>query len=139
MTACSVLLPVLLLLGQAGKPSPSPLTEEQRTRLQELVRTTQKQAVLLKAQLDERQRALARLYADYELDERAVESLEAEIVDLQRRLLANYHKMQVELRSVVGRERFLTLKQRLDRVLAEPPKPPPDTDPTRQPPTKDGP
>jgi hypothetical protein len=139
MTACSVLLPALLLLGQAGKPGPPPLTDQQRTRLHELVRTTQQQAVLLKAQLDERQRALARLYADYELDERAVESLEAEIVDLQRRLLANYHRMQVELRSVVGRERFLTLKQRLDRVLAEPPKPPPGTGPTRQPPTKDGP
>jgi hypothetical protein len=120
MTTWCLLLPVLLPVYQTDKPVPPPLTEEQRTELTKLVRTTQEQAALLKARLESCQHALARCYAEFELDERAVDKLEAEILEVQRQLLDNYHQMQVKLRTIVGKERFATLKQRLDRILGTP-------------------
>lgn len=119
MTAC-LLSAALLALAQADKALP-PLTDAQHEQLQELVRTTQKQAADLKAELEKRQRELARCYAAFDLDGPAVEKTQADVVDLQRRLLANYHRLQVELRRIVGRARFATLRQRLDRILGVPP------------------
>lgn len=107
----------LLVMGQGDKPAPPPLTEEQTMRLRELVRGTQSKAAELQAQLDERQRELAALYADYDLNERQAQRLQLEIVDLQRQMLANYHTMQTELRKIVGKERFEVLRQRLNRVV----------------------
>jgi hypothetical protein len=37
---------------------------------------------------------------------------------LQRRLLANHHQMQVEMRAIVSRERFEFLRRRLANVVA---------------------
>ncbi|MCC6419841.1 MAG: hypothetical protein IT429_16530 [Gemmataceae bacterium] len=119
MTAC-LLSAALLALAQADKALP-PLTDAQHEQLQELVRTTQKQAADLRAELEKRQRELARRYAAFDLDGPAVEKTQADVVDLQRRLLANYHRLQVELRRIVGRARFATLRQRLDRILGVPP------------------
>jgi hypothetical protein len=42
----------------------------------------------------------------------------AEIVELQRLLLANHHRMQVELRAIVNQERFEFLRRRLSNVVA---------------------
>jgi hypothetical protein len=120
MAAGSLLLFAVLAVGQGAKPAPPPLTEQQIGQIQELVRTTQATSDRLKALLEVKQRELAQRYAEFELDEKAVARLEAEILDAQRQLLANYHKMQVELRTIVGKERFLVLKQRLDRIVGPP-------------------
>ena len=58
----------------------------------------------------------------YKLDEEKVTKLAAEVLDLQRQMLTNYRKMQVELRTVVGEERFNQLRRRLDNMLKTPPK-----------------
>jgi hypothetical protein len=97
---------------------PPPLTDEQVTKLRELVKVTQARANELKDQLDVKQMALSLLYAEYKLDTPRAEKLQSEIVDLQKQLLANYHRLHVELRDIVGEERFQTLRQRLDRILA---------------------
>lgn len=112
---------VSLLLPNADPP---PLTEEQRTRVAKLAAETQKEAARLKAALEDRQRDLTRVYGEYELDEKRAAAIEAEIVGLQKQMLANYRRMQVELRTLVGKERFLVLKKRLDNALQNPPKPP---------------
>lgn len=108
---------LLVLAQNADKPAPPPITEEQAMKLRELVRTTQSKAAELQAQLDERQRELAALYAEYELKERQARRLQLEIVDLQQQMLANYHNMQTELRKIVGKERFEVLRQRLNRIV----------------------
>src|SRR5262249_23061009 len=75
VTTCCVLLPMLLAFGPSEK-APPPLTERQRTRIQELVRTTQKRAAELKAKLEDSQQKLAKLYAEFDLDQPAVEKLQ---------------------------------------------------------------
>jgi hypothetical protein len=102
----------VLLMAQAPA-DPSPLTEEQIAKLRMLVRDTQELSATLTAELDAKERELGQVYAEYQLDERRAAALEAEIVELQRRKLANYHRMQVELRALVSKERFEVLKQRL--------------------------
>jgi hypothetical protein len=111
-----------VLLAVAGEPAPEPppLTQEQRAHISQLANETQKESARLKALLEERQRELARVYAEYELDEKRAAALEADILDLQRQMLANYRKMQVELRALVGKERFLVLKKRIDNLLQTP-------------------
>jgi hypothetical protein len=99
-----------LLLAQAEPP---PLSEEQTARLRALVHDTQTRAAALTTQLETKERELARIYFEFALDERRVAAVEAEIVELQRQKLANYHQMQVELRTIVDRQRFDVLKQRL--------------------------
>src|SRR5262245_64030962 len=109
MTAWPLLVSALMGLGQADRSAPPPLTEKQRARIAELVRSTQKEAAALNARLDRLQQALAKKYEEFDLDVAAVEKLQKEILDAQRRLLDNYHRLQVELRSVVGTERFSVL------------------------------
>ena len=50
-------------------------------------------------------------------------AIEADILELQRRMLANYRTMQTELRALVDKERFLILKKRLDNMLQSAEKP----------------
>lgn len=122
MTAGCLLLPMLLTVAQGERKDP-PLTEKQREQLVQLVRTTQERSADLKRNLDEKQQDLAKRYADFALDEAAVKKLQKEILDLQGELLANYHRLHVELRTIVGPERFATLRQRLDNILGlTPPK-----------------
>jgi hypothetical protein len=119
----SLFLCAVLVTGQASSASnPAPLTEEQLTRLRELVRSTQRKAEGLRQELADRERQLAEKYGQFELDEAAAEKLQSEIVNLQKQLLANYHHLQVELRKVVGPERFAQLKLRLDNALRPRPK-----------------
>ena len=121
-------LGVALALAQAPKPpgantpgSPAPpLNEYQLGRIKKLADDTQKEAVRLKTLLDHRQKELAGVYSKYELDEKRATQLETEILDIQKKMLANYRKMQVELRTLIGEERFTILKQRLDRMLQPP-------------------
>lgn len=127
MTGASSLLFVLALLaagqnaaGQnaAGQnPEPPPLSEEARTRISNLARETQENSARLKSSLERNQQELARIYAEYDLDERQATKLETEIIEQQRQLLANYRRMQVELRQSVTKERFAILKRRLDLML----------------------
>ena len=128
MTGAPFVLAALLAVSQDKPPDPPPLTEVQRMRLAQLAHNAQREAARLKALLEERQQELSQVYAEYDLDLPRATQLEAEILDLQRQMLDNYRKMQVELRAVVGKERFLILKKRIDNLLRSPPakdQPPP--------------
>src|SRR5262249_18737649 len=103
--------------AQADRPGPPPLTEAQRTRIARLANDTQKETARLRALLEARQKELARVYGEYELDEKRAAKLEAEILDLQRQMLASYRKLQIDLRTLIGKERFVILKKRLDNRL----------------------
>lgn len=116
MGAASLVLVALLLPGQTA----APLTREQSEKLRELVQRTQQESAALRGELEKRQQELVRRYEDYALDAAAVEKLQEEILGLQRKLLASYHRMHVEMRAVVDRERFLTLNQRISRLVGPP-------------------
>jgi hypothetical protein len=96
------------------------LRADQTRRVRELARSVQDRATLLQARLEERQRELAELYNEFELDAARCQRLQADIVELQRELLANHHRMQVELRAIVDQERFLVLRQRLKYIVSPP-------------------
>jgi hypothetical protein len=114
-----VLIACSSLCGSADEPvSPPPLSPEQIVRVRKMVHSIQAEATLLQARLDQRQRELAEVYTAYELDEPRADKLQAEIVELQRLLLANHHRMQVELREIVSAERFEFLRRRLAYVVA---------------------
>lgn len=109
---------VLLCVFTAGvRGEAPPLTEAQRTSIAKLANSTKKEADRLKNLLDTRQEELAVLYAKYKLDEDKAKKLEDDVIALQRELLTNYRKMQVELRALVGEERFVFLRQRIDNML----------------------
>ncbi len=97
---------------------PLKFPQEQTAHVRRLVGAVQTDATLLQARLDERQRELAELYTQYELDEQRARKLQDEIVELQRAMLANHHRMQVELREIVDKERFTFLRQRLRHLVA---------------------
>ncbi len=122
----AVLLAMLVTGHVQERPALPPLTEAQLKRLQQVVRTTQERGADLKKRLEAAQRHLAQEYAKFDMDASAVEKLHSEVLDFQRDLLRNYHQLQVELRSIVGAERFAVLRQRLERVLGvDGPKTPP--------------
>jgi hypothetical protein len=134
---CWAMLPPTAV-GQDSRSGP-PLNEDQTARIRELVRTTQARDIELKTGIERCQRALAAAYAEFELDTMRVEELQGRIVELQRQLLANYHRMHVELRAIVGPERFVVLRQRIDLVLNPPAKGEPgktDATPERQAPPR---
>jgi hypothetical protein len=109
----AMILALLLAQAPADRPAPPPLSEEQVTRLRDLIRQTQERTTALTAQLEAKERELAGIYGEFQLDQARAAAVEAEIVELQRQKLANYHRMQVELRTIVDKERFDALKQRL--------------------------
>jgi hypothetical protein len=117
MAAWPLLVALFLSSDPQDKAAPPPLTDEQRARIQQLVRSTQEESMRLKDLLEKRQRELARHYTVYELNADAADRLEKDILDLQRQTLANYRRMQVELRAIVDKDRFQTLRQRLERIL----------------------
>jgi hypothetical protein len=120
MSMTATMLAFLFTCGDVQPPLLPPLTVEQRERIGKLAAETQREAARLKDQLEKRQSDLTRLYAQYELDENAANAVEADILDLQKQLLSNYRKMQMELRALVGKDRFTVLKKRLDRMLDSP-------------------
>jgi TolA-binding protein len=104
--------------GQERPASLPPITERQIAQVRELVQITQAQTTLLQARLSQRQRQLARLYSLYDLDEAQVRELQEEIIQLQRQLLEGHHRMQTQLRTIVGRERFEFLRRRLEQAVS---------------------
>ncbi len=109
------LITAVVILGAEGRPSePPPLTEQQAARIQRLVAAVKKQDGVVRRQLVSAQQELIGAYADYELDERRIAELQERIASLQRDLLKNYHRLQLELRRIVGPERFRTVKLRVD-------------------------
>ncbi|QDU27013.1 hypothetical protein ETAA8_20970 [Anatilimnocola aggregata] len=96
---------------------PPPLTAEQLTKVRELVQRTQSVQAKLKTELAASQEQLARCYAEYQLDEPQVARLQAEILEQQKQLLASHHRLQTELRSIVGAERFQILSRRIENAL----------------------
>jgi uncharacterized protein YhaN len=117
-----MVLCISLVLAATTRAEPPPFTEEQRVQIAKLANETKHEADRLKALLDRKQRELADVYAQYKLDEEKATKFEAEILDVQRQMLANHRKMQVELRTLVGEERFNLLRKRLDSMLKTPPK-----------------
>ncbi len=120
----------------ADESAPPPLSPEQLVRVRKLAQSAQTEATVLQARLDQRQRELGQVYTMYELDEPRAQNLQAEIVELQRLLLANHHRMQAELRAIVSRERFEFLRKRLTNVVTHPgadretPEPPGTSEPS---------
>ena len=112
------------LLAALASPAadPPPLTDEQIARVRTLVKTHQEEQQTLKAALDALQKKLAECYSRYELDETAAEALQGEVLEVQGKLLKSYHKMQTELRAIVGPERFKVLSARIENALRNPPK-----------------
>jgi hypothetical protein len=112
----SILLCSLLAAATAAD-TPPPLTSQQIMKLQQLVRRTQNCDAELKAALNDRQQTLMKAYSQFELDQKRISKMHEEIIDLQRNLLENYRGLQVELREIVGEQRFLHLKKRIDLFL----------------------
>jgi hypothetical protein len=113
------------LAGDA--PAPPPLTEQQIDQVRTLVKRTQAEQARLKGALAKSQEKLAECYTVFELDGTQVDTLQTEIVDLQRKLLASHHSMQTELRTIVGPERFQILSRRISNALRSPPETKPPT------------
>ena len=120
MLRCCAGLIVCLVLASYVNAEPPPLSEDQRASITKLANETKKEADRLKGLLDRRQEELGDVYAKYTLDEPKATELEAEIIDLQKQMLANHRKMQVKLRTLVGEERFVILRKRLDNMLKTP-------------------
>jgi len=118
----TMILCAALVLVTTTRAEPPPLTEEQRVQIAKLANETKQEADRLKALLDRKQRELADVYAVYKLDEEKATKLETEVLDVQKQMLANHRKMQVELRTLVGEERFNLLRTRLELMLKIPPK-----------------
>jgi hypothetical protein len=117
MSRAALALVALLALAPEPAPAPPSLTPEQRARLGQLARDGEATAAQLKARLEKLQQELALVYAEFELDETRASRLEAEILDLQRQMLANYRKVQVGLRALVDKKGFLALRKRIDRLI----------------------
>lgn len=113
--------PLVVLIAMLGADQrvaeTPPLAERRLVQIRELIQATKSHDAKIKSELVERQRELIALYANFELDEKRIQRLQEEVVDLQRQLLANYHRLQLGLRQAAGRERFQTIKARVDLYL----------------------
>jgi hypothetical protein len=114
------MIPLFLLLTTLAA-DPPPLTAQQLDQVRTLVQRTQTEQAVARKSLLEAQEDLARCYADYELDQKRVGELQAEILGQQKRLLDTHHRMQTELRAIVGAERFQVLSRRIENALRSPP------------------
>ena len=94
-----------------------PLSKAQTTKLRLLVRDSMQKDAELREQLRGKQSQLKAEYVKYELDEKRIEALHGEILELQRKLLLNYRELQIQLRATVSAERFQHLKKRIDNAL----------------------
>ena len=109
-------IPFLTLAGQPATV-PSPLTGEQLGAIRKLLLHTRDAEAAVKLKLTEKQQALKDAYASFQLDEKRITALHGDIGKLQQQLLGNYHRLQVELRKIVGEARFMRLKLRIDNYL----------------------
>lgn len=99
---------------------PPPLSAEQVKQVRQLTQRTQNEQSRLAKALASAQEALSGCYAEYDLNTERVNRLQAEILELQRDLLANHHSLQTELRKIVGAERFKILSRRIENALRSP-------------------
>jgi len=113
-----------------GQETPPPLTSEQIAAVRTLVQRTQAAQTEAKEALTAAQEKLSREYANYELDAEQVAKLQAEIIAQQQRLLDSHHRLHVELRKIVGAERFQVLSKRIENLLKNPPPPATNSGPT---------
>ena len=107
----------------APAADPPPLTDDQVLRVRTLVKNHQDEQRTFKAALGSLQKKLAECYSQYELDEKAAQAIQTEILAVQGKLLKSYHSMQTELRAIVGPERFKVLSARIENALRNPPPP----------------
>lgn len=119
----TLLLCLTLAVADEPKVTPPPLTADQVTKVRTLVQQTQADHAAARQALAEAQADLAHCYARYELDEKEVSRLQSVILGEQQKLLESHHRMQKELRSIVGAERFVILSKRIENVLKSPPEP----------------
>ena len=113
----------LVALLSVQTVDPPPLTAEQIERVRTLVKTHQEEQSTLREKLQTAERNLAECYSRFELDDAQVKKLQAEILEVQGKLLTGYHAMQKELRAIVGPERFAILNKRIENALRNPPDP----------------
>ena len=112
----------LILLATMLGPEPQdrrqpPLSDEQAAQIRTLIQETKARDSRIKTQLARCQRELTDAYRGFEIDEKNILQLQQEIVDLQKSLLDNYHRLQTGLRRIAGRERFKVIKTRVDLHL----------------------
>ena len=111
-----------LLALMAGQTlAPPPLTEDQVTKVRALVKIHQEEQAGLKTKLEKAQRTLTDCYARYELKDDQISTLQAEVLEVQAKLLRDYDSMQKDLRKIVGPERFRILSRRIDSAIRNPP------------------
>jgi hypothetical protein len=126
------LVVLLSILGAEHRSSkPLPLSERQIVSVQKATFAAQRHDAAIKIQLADIQQELIGAYANYELDEERIVELQEEVVRLQRELLKNYHRLQLELRRATGPESYAVIKHRVDlyrKSQAQTGDPPPKED-----------
>src|SRR4026208_636441 len=94
---------VLMAVCNFGQGTTAPqLTDEQLTKVRNLLKSHQEEQARLKAELDKAQQKLADLYAHYQLDDEQAKKAQQEVLNSQQKLLQSYHALQKELRAIVG-------------------------------------
>lgn len=114
------MIPFVCLFAVFSVPvadNPPPLNDDQIARVRALVKTHQEEQSTLRVNLETAQKKLSDCYAEFELDDAQVKKLQAEILDVQGKLLGGYHNMQTELRTIVGPERFKILSKRIENAV----------------------
>ncbi|MEJ5250833.1 MAG: periplasmic heavy metal sensor [Chthonomonadetes bacterium] len=121
--------------GQEGKPPPPPpfdreslfnrlnLTSQQRTRLTALMNEMEEKMRQLMTRLHEQRMQLAKLYEQYDFDERAAQRLLSGIRHVQDEILKTHHEHQKQLRRILDKEQFERWKQWWRERMFFPPKP----------------
>ncbi len=121
--------------GQEGQPPPPPtfdreslfnrlnLTPQQRTRLTALMNEMEEKMRQLMTRLHEQRMRLAKLYEQYDLDERAAQRLLSGIRQVQEEILKTHHEHQKQLRRILDKEQFERWKQWWRERMFFPPKP----------------
>jgi Spy/CpxP family protein refolding chaperone len=101
-----------------GQPPPPPpfdrealfarlnLSASQRTRLTNLMNETEEKLRQLLMKLHEQRMQLAKLYEQYQLDERGAQRILQSIHQLQGELLKVHHEHQKQLRRILDKEQF---------------------------------
>lgn len=97
---------VLILCMAAFSIAQQPPDGGGQDRAAELVRLGKAEAQRIKTQIETGERELAAAYSGYEIDGDKTAALETKILELRGQLLASQRKTQLELRKLMGKERF---------------------------------
>ena len=117
---------ILALFMQSGdvtqkaprKPdrNPSP-NQEQYSQMAKLIRTAEDLDYALKAESEKLQRELTEAYSGFHLDEAEIKKIHEQIVATQKKLLMNYHTLQVGYRRIMGFKAFPGVKRRIEEYI----------------------